>query len=128
MKYLTTYKLFESDDDSLDNSGEILKDLKDICLELEDQGLGVSVRNEDDHAQLLTYKIGICKRNANGLIFFKWEEIGEVVERINDYNKIIGGSIRFCANACTSISTKYFELSNHPIKMVTLDIIIDIYK
>ncbi len=47
MKYLKSYKLINDNNNFFDLK-EILQDVKDICLELEDQGLSVQVYPQDD--------------------------------------------------------------------------------
>lgn len=80
MKYLKSYKTFESHFKS-----EFLEDIKDITLELSDDDFEVLV-HEVNYAP--AYKLGSIKAIAIDLKkneIFKWQDIKEVIERIEDY-------------------------------------------
>jgi len=84
MKYLTKYKIFESQEDSnIENIEEICDVCVDIMQELEDSGfrIGTSVSTQDDSLKLrLTCNIS----NSNA---FRWGRyhVVDVYDRLNSY-------------------------------------------
>jgi hypothetical protein len=85
MKWLKTYESHHK------LSDDIIQNLKDICLELTDQGFGIAI-NSDLPKSLLSsppfsnkINLTILKSSSNGNKEFLYKEISEVVERISDF-------------------------------------------
>lgn len=90
MKYLTKYKIFESqeEDSKIENIEEICDVCVDIMQELEDSGfrIGTSVSRQDDNLKLrLT-----C--NISNSIAFRWgkHHVVDVYDRLNTYLSTVG--------------------------------------
>lgn len=82
MKHLKTYKLFESADINI---------IKDILLDLEDEGFEVSVRNKSTEWRHRDYIEIIIKKHTpghnGGLMGFEfiWRDFKETIFRLMDY-------------------------------------------
>jgi hypothetical protein len=84
MKYLKLYKVFESSDDD-----KILSDLDDICLELLDIGLKVSIDRRIPFNGI-TEEIKIIIKNDNNKYVTFSVEVVDTIVRINQYMKQLG--------------------------------------
>lgn len=66
---------------------ETILTLKDICLELEDEGFSI-------HFNKASYRIrlSICKYDESSLVDFYWKEVDDVVNRIINYlsDRLVG--------------------------------------
>jgi hypothetical protein len=84
MKHIKTHKLFEST--------EREEDIKDICLELEDEGFNIEYNNVLDPVKSIG--INVPYREGAGVIseFFDYDQVKEVVDRIVLYlgDKFVG--------------------------------------
>lgn len=78
MKYLTTYKLFESKITDLKEHDEVLNSIGDILNDIEDDGFEVNYYINTN------YTINIDITYLNGLQF-KWEDISSTIEHIDNY-------------------------------------------
>lgn len=84
MKYMKSYKVFETYPINVDNT--IGLDLQDICLELEDEGFDISFGSHETSGNPYTptylYYVRI---NKNKTLYQYSEQLKEVCERIKDY-------------------------------------------
>lgn len=97
MKHIKPKKIFESITDDLDLPNNIKQDIRDICLEAEDNGFRINcesgITNYDSSIdRICKIKKFTCiyfrKKKYNH--FFKYKEIQDVMERIRDYLKSEG--------------------------------------
>ena len=77
MKYLRGYKLFES------LSTDEKEDIKDILLELEDDGF--SIEFDTREVGYLSYPHNYYYVTIERKIEFKYSDVSEVIERLKDY-------------------------------------------
>jgi hypothetical protein len=84
MKYLKTYKIFESNDN-------FLLDCQDILLELKDDGFDVQFKIKNDYYRGLKWlaEINISKRDESNMNKpYDFGEISEVIFRLNYFLKL----------------------------------------
>lgn len=84
MKHLKDRKVFE-DKTQTEKATELIPDLKDICLELEDEGFDISFASHESSGNpyTATYVYHVCIQK-NGTYRYN-EQVKEVCERIKDY-------------------------------------------
>ena len=105
MKHVSTYKLFESSD----NNPEIISNIKDILLELSDEGYTTIILTP---TKLANKVIGISIRKLSP---FKLSDISEVIYRIEDY---LGEEYKADVGVVTSVpifNQETFELADKEI-------------
>lgn len=79
MKHIKSKRIFESRDE------EFLEDIKDICLELQDEGFTVNFYN-DFATRLIIRKFDYQPPHlSNDAISFKYDEVTEVIERMKSF-------------------------------------------
>lgn len=91
MKYLKKYKIFES-------NNIILDDLNDICLELKDIGLDVSITYSSNQFKSY-FKIEIVSLRGKNRIFFDFnDDIQNTIIRIDQYMRELGYKTSYKTN------------------------------
>jgi|ERR1035437_3657378 uncharacterized protein (UPF0335 family) len=123
MRHIKTYKVFESN--KID-----IEDIKDILMELEDQGFIVGIKEGDsDYYNRVRGDIiiTIAKRNS----FFNTSEVEEYVDRVFEYIKSIGFNVKSSIVANDGFQ-KWRSLIDHNIpkdvKADSLLIVIEVKK
>jgi hypothetical protein len=94
MKYIKKYKIFES-------NNNILEDLNDICLELKDSGLDVKIKeNGNTHLKRAPniYSILIERRIRDNYYFEFNSEIKETIIRVDQYMRELGYKTKYTTN------------------------------
>ena len=80
MKYLTTYKLFESSYFS-----NLIEDVRDMTLELSDMDFDINIKEVNYTPPMFSDSIKSLKVQISKDRIFNWNEIEETVGRIEDY-------------------------------------------
>lgn len=84
MKHLKSYNESQLSNAKVE-AKDIVQNLKDICIELEDEGFKIFLQGINPHVEI---HLGISKGGED----FKYGEVSEVVERMKDYMKQEGYS------------------------------------
>lgn len=94
MKHIKEYKLFENIEYFDETINEMMEDVKDICLELEDEGYSIDIypeywpSKEIRRYNLLIEKLDkrpLATRDSSRFLEFNYSEVEEVVNRIVRY-------------------------------------------
>lgn len=90
LKHIFEAKFGENEKEFFLRSKEVIQDLKDICLELQDDGFNIIVKPVGPMPEYLQITKIISKRIEDGgesrsFLHFEWGEVSEVVERIIHY-------------------------------------------
>jgi len=101
MRYIKTYN--ES------NSNEMVDTIKDICIELEDDGFSVEIKKSHDSGTtslfIRRYSKGAINRiGQSNTLSFTFDEVGDVVKRIADY---VGNKLRYIG--ALEVSGRYYS-------------------
>lgn len=113
MKYL---KLFEATDIL-----EVEQTIKEICLELEDEGFEITLNNIFTGGRIsvpLTLNMSLLRHSNMGLRTFIYDEVSEVIERIRDYMRTQGYA--------TYVNKKY-AFKDPSINKFKSDPLLDVY-
>jgi|ERR1035437_391091 hypothetical protein len=86
MKHLKDRKVFEDKSQTEKDTELIIPDLKDICLELDDEGFDISFSYHETSGNpyTATYVYHVCI-SKNKTLYVYNDQVKEVCERIKDY-------------------------------------------
>lgn len=114
MKHLKSYKIFEN----IDNVNDIINDIRDIVVELEDEGFDVYINDEESLGQI---KIMFQKNMVNGSgEIFNIYEIKECVDRILNFLSMDSrNNIDLDETTFTAIDRSYNRYELYKIKNQT---------
>jgi hypothetical protein len=113
MKYLKTYKLMEKNES--EDLLEVIQTIKDICLELDDYHGSTIDYNFGETDKFLSWKYKNTKSDTYNYLIRIWyksrffNEILEIVQRIEDYVKGLGYEIKI--STATTVVDKMFLIS-----------------
>lgn len=84
INYLKTLNDVLKTNESLEDNNETILTLKDICIELEDEGFNILfLLSRTDNCRI--FNLLIQKRTKDDILDYYWVEVDEVVQRVIDY-------------------------------------------
>jgi hypothetical protein len=83
MRYIKKYKIFEFNDSKFSN--EMIEDIKDMCLELNDNNIKTNIKIVNYHPPLFSKSIKSISVELESDIPYTYDDIKDFLDRLEDY-------------------------------------------